>query len=631
VEKEQLLQELALAQSAAQASNKELKDVQKDLSSTKMEVTMLMSQQRNKLATQQQHKKILKKEVIDLRQKVEDVVSEHSSLQHECDKVKLQLEQERSKSDLLSRYIDKMESQVQVQQNMMEMMSQAGGSVYGGGMSVVHVGSGGGGGVAGTGAGGGRSIASRMSSNEFTPNRRNNHGSMNHIPTNMTHRSSADADDDDGDQFDHDGAMEDFENDEKLLMQQPNIPSTSPRNTRHQRRPSNSTPQRQLNQFAPRRGNSYHSDHDVDNKSHVSELTEDRTQREFALFQNSQHHFASGHAYEVDAPPSTSPTVRAQDARFRKRIQEQRLATSPRFMTGPPSVIIGVKKNDSNAQRNSESGNVAPSEHIHELETIHYSSGSVRSMPVTDRHSNSNAAPSSNSVAGTGMTVHVTSRRDIPRSNHIPSGSVRDASSDSSADETRNNGTTSTMNVEAVTPTKLTVAQRARQDADSKTTPIHARLDETSLSALKRSSSATNMTALANLGVTPRVFSPQNAAPESDRKPLHDRDKDEPQPSRTPTNTGNKLSSPQHSQGSGLWRRMEEAVLGPRSDDDEESYTNSEGSTRVTDLTDGDRDAQAAARVQSAKERFSGRDVREIEEKKSCDSHSVSVRIFLKC
>jgi hypothetical protein len=580
-----------------------------------MEVTMLMSQQRNKLATQQQHKKILKKEVVDLRQKVEDVVSEHSSLQHEHDKVRLQLEQERSKSDLLSRYIDKMESQVQVQQNMMEMMSQAGGgSVYGGGVSVVHGG--------GTGAGGGRSIASRMSSNEFTPNRRNNHGNMNHIPTNTTHRSSADADDDDGDQFDHDGAMEDFENDEKLLMQQPNIPSSSPRNMRPQRRPSNSTPQRQLNQFAPRRGNSYNSDHDVDNKSHVSELTEDRTQREFALFQNSQHHFASGHTYEVDAPPSTSPTLRAQDARFRKRIQEQRIATSPRFVAGPPSVIIGVKKNDNNAQRSSESGNVAPSENIRDLETIHYSSGSVRSMPVTDRHSSSHAGPSSNSVAGTGMTVPTTSRRDIPRSNHNSSGSIRDAASDSSPDETRNNG-------EAVTPTKLTVAQRARQDADSKTTPIRARLDETSLSALKRSSSATNMKALANLGVTPRIFSSQNAASDSDGKPLNEGDKDDPQLSRTPTSTGNKLSSPQHSQGSGLWRRMEEAVLGPRSDDDEESYTCSEGSTRVTDLTDGDRDAQVAARVQSAKERFSGRDVREMEEKKSCDSRSVSVRIAL--
>jgi hypothetical protein len=224
------------------------------------------------------------------------------------------------------------------------------------------------------------------------------------------------------------------------------------------------------------------------------------------------------------------------------------------------------------------------------------------------------------------MTLPITSRRDIPRSNHISSGSARDAASDSSPDEARNNGAMSTMNVEAVTPTKLTVAQRARQDADSKTTPIRARLDETSLSALTRSGSATNMTALANLGVTSRVFSPQNAASESDRKPLNEGGKDEPQSSRNPTNTGNKLSSPQHSQGSGLWRRMEEAVLGPRSDDDEESYTCSEGSTRVTDLTDGDRDAQAAARVQSAKERFSGRDVREMEEKKSCDSHSVSVR-----
>lgn len=538
-EKEQLLLQLAAAQAASQAATKELKDVQKDLSSTKMEVTMLMSQQRNKLATQQQHKKILKKEVIDLRQKVEDVVSEHSSLQHEYDKLKLQHEQERSKSDLLSRYIDKMESQVQVQQNMMEMMSQAGGSVYGGGMSVTHQ-------MSGT-----RSIASR---NDYTPNRRN------------VHRNSVDADEDD-DHFDNeDDVIEDFENDERMLMQPPNIPVSSPSRMRRRRM----TNQMQHN-MAPRRGSSFLSDNDVDNKSHVSELTEDRTQREFALFQNNQH-YSSGGGYHPDEGPATSPSLRQQDSRHRKRIQEQRLASTPRIVSGPPSVIIGVKKNDASSDSNEDDTYNQKSPKVSNnraLETINNGSASVRSMQGS-------------ATNGTTPPVY---RRDIPRA-----GGGRDSASVSSPDRTSDSGK------------KISVAQRARLDADCKTTPVRARLDEKSLSSLQRKGSGSNLAALANIGVIPNTPSPARVA-------FDNSNNNGEQQKPTPT-------SPQDSQGSGLWRRMEEAVLGPRSDEDDESYT-SEGTTRVTDYTDGDDQTR-----DNAKRRFAGRDRRDTEEKKSSDSVS---------
>ena len=115
-----------------------LQDVQKELSSTKLEMTMHGSQQRNKLATATQHKKILKKEVLDLRQKLDQAVSELKQVRHEADSRQLFAAQEQQKSQLLERYVEKMESQVKVQQNMMELMS-ASGSVYGAASNAVRV------------------------------------------------------------------------------------------------------------------------------------------------------------------------------------------------------------------------------------------------------------------------------------------------------------------------------------------------------------------------------------------------------------------------------------------------------------------------------------------------------------
>lgn len=113
-------------------SQKECQDVKKDLASQRMEVTMYQSSTRTKLSDLQSHKKILKKEVIELRKRMEEAHSEVDVLKHRDSSNKLKVEQERQKSKLLERYVDKIESQVKVQQNMMEMMSQAG-SVYGGG------------------------------------------------------------------------------------------------------------------------------------------------------------------------------------------------------------------------------------------------------------------------------------------------------------------------------------------------------------------------------------------------------------------------------------------------------------------------------------------------------------------
>ena len=111
-------------------SQKECQDVQKDLASQRMEMTMYQSSTRTKINELQSHKKILKKEVIELRQKVEEVDSELDLHKHKENSTMLEVEQERQKAKLLERYVEKVESQVKVQQNMMEMMSAAG-SIHG--------------------------------------------------------------------------------------------------------------------------------------------------------------------------------------------------------------------------------------------------------------------------------------------------------------------------------------------------------------------------------------------------------------------------------------------------------------------------------------------------------------------
>ena len=559
-EKDQLLQELAAAQAESQKSAKELKDVQKDLSSTKMEITMLLSQQRTKNITLVQVKKKLKAEVLDLRQKLVDVVSENSTLQHDCDKLKLQLEQERNNNEMLKKYMSKVESQVQVQQNMMEMMSQAGGGSVYGGMSVTMNGN--------------RSVASH---NDFGHNNNSKAYRMDHL-------NDVDDDEDDFDNHgnrninDRDVIDEDFENDERMLMQPPNIAiSPAVRGGRRRR-----MPQSQGNHY--RRNNSFMSDNDIDNKSHVSELTEDRTQRELAAFQNIHHHSTHHHlSQHQEQPYSPLGLYQADggfqsDARTRKRLQEQVLATSPRptINIGPPSVIVGVKKNDlhSSVINHNESGK-------RDLDTINNSTVSVRSLPVNGNTSstppiyrNKNASVADSPTRNTGRT---------------------ESTSTTSGDHSVNN--------ESVP--KFSVAQQARMEAEKKSTSIRVRLDEKSLSSLQRNTSEANLKALANIGVVPNSAS----TTPSRMNTTHSR------------NSGQQHnSSPQHSQGSGIWRLVETAVLGPRSDDDEddddESY-DSEGSTRVTDMTD---DANQNNDSEKAKRRFVAREMRDADEKKSSDS-----------
>jgi len=203
-EREQWEQKEATLQAALETNQQELDTVQKALSATKMEMTMHGSSQKNAVKELQQHKKILKREVLELRSARDSLQQRVDQQEKELQQTTLKHKESEQKSVLLERYMEKMESQVQVQQNMMELMSQSasvrGGSVMG---SVVS----------------------------YTQRRRNT------TPRN-----------DDDDDF------EDNTDDEHLLSPPPEV----------LRKKANTRTRYTF---------------DDDNKSHMSELTEDRTQR----------------------------------------------------------------------------------------------------------------------------------------------------------------------------------------------------------------------------------------------------------------------------------------------------------------------------------------------------------------
>lgn len=105
-------------------------EVDDHLQQSRMEFSMYQSQSKAKLSETNQHKKILKKEVIELRKVVEDVGSENDAAQHEAERLRTDIETERQRNATLERYIERIEKQLSNQQNMcdniMEIMSQTG-------------------------------------------------------------------------------------------------------------------------------------------------------------------------------------------------------------------------------------------------------------------------------------------------------------------------------------------------------------------------------------------------------------------------------------------------------------------------------------------------------------------------
>ncbi len=109
-----------------EASHQQVDELTKQLEAQRMELSMYQNATKTKLSELQQHKKILKKEVIELRKKIDECSSENTTIAHEYEKVKSSYHSMKDKNSTLERYIERLEKQVGVQQNMMEMMSQSG-------------------------------------------------------------------------------------------------------------------------------------------------------------------------------------------------------------------------------------------------------------------------------------------------------------------------------------------------------------------------------------------------------------------------------------------------------------------------------------------------------------------------
>lgn len=110
------------------ASRQEVEELTKQMEAQRMELSMYQNSTKTKLSELGQHKKILKREVIELRKKIDESGSENTAVAHEYENIKSAYQSMKDKNTTLERYIGRLEKQVGVQQNMMEMMSQTGGA-----------------------------------------------------------------------------------------------------------------------------------------------------------------------------------------------------------------------------------------------------------------------------------------------------------------------------------------------------------------------------------------------------------------------------------------------------------------------------------------------------------------------
>lgn len=113
-----------------ETSQRQVEELSKQLEAQRMEFGMYQNSTKNKVSELQQHKKILKREVIELRKKIDECGSENTTVAHEYGKVKSSYQSVKERNATLERYIERLEKQVGVQQNMMEMMSQTGGASF---------------------------------------------------------------------------------------------------------------------------------------------------------------------------------------------------------------------------------------------------------------------------------------------------------------------------------------------------------------------------------------------------------------------------------------------------------------------------------------------------------------------
>ena len=125
-EKHREEERIAELEAELEAVKETLAETEQHLKTQRMEFAMYQSQSKSKLSTINNHKKILKKEVIDLRKVMEAIKSERDAAKHEAGVAAVDLETDRERNKTLERYIERIEKQVTAQQHMMEMMSHSG-------------------------------------------------------------------------------------------------------------------------------------------------------------------------------------------------------------------------------------------------------------------------------------------------------------------------------------------------------------------------------------------------------------------------------------------------------------------------------------------------------------------------
>ena len=392
-------------------SQKECQDVQKELASQRLEMTMYQSATRTKISELQGHKKILKKEVIELRQKMEEVNSELDLQKHKQSSSKLEVAQERQKSQMLERYVEKMESQVKVQQNMMEMMSLsasvAGGSIAPGDYPPMHH------------YEHPRSPAVRSQSYASMPAR-------GFSGTDIIVNTPSSVPNEDEDEFDEHRRISEVDR--------------LPHNLDH---PAMDHLPHHLQEPSPssKKSSSRRAINDDDNKSHMSELTEDRTQKQFdaAFYFQQQQHTSALAVSAAAAAASSRPLI------------------SPRGgVTGPPAIIgVADLEGESPADEGERSDSKANSPSAPKLDTIMVSHSSARSR----------------------------SRNDLPPS-YINEGMVGGASGSSGGGlpTTPRGASDGSVSSLGSGKKKLSVAQRARMEADQHSTPVRVRMSNNSKS-----------------------------------------------------------------------------------------------------------------------------------------------------
>lgn len=110
-------------------------DAERELEAKKMEFGMLSAASKQKIQELTGHKRVLKREVIELRQRVEDVTSDATVYRHRSEGLDLQVRAAKDRAEMLERHLDHITERVKAQERMMENMSVAmsasvAGSIY---------------------------------------------------------------------------------------------------------------------------------------------------------------------------------------------------------------------------------------------------------------------------------------------------------------------------------------------------------------------------------------------------------------------------------------------------------------------------------------------------------------------